>query len=61
MIWSTDLIETLVLKNLIDQAAQETYSAEAREEPREAHAHVDFPGREDENGTKHTLSWSDKP
>ena len=61
MIWSTDLIETLVLKNLIDQAAQETYSAEARKEPRETHARGDFPEREDENWTKHTLSWLDKP
>ena len=32
MIWSTDLDETLELENLIDQAALESYSAEARKE-----------------------------
>ena len=61
MIWSTDLDETLELENLIDQAALESYSAEARKEPREAHAHEDFPEQDDENWTKPALSWLDKP
>ena len=61
MIWSTDLDETLELENLIDQAALESYPAEARKEPREAHAHEDFPEQDDENWTKHALSWLDKP
>merc|ERR1711865_173873 len=57
MIWNTDLIETLELENLINQAAQEMYSAEAREESRGAHAHENFPDRDDKNWMKHTLSW----
>lgn len=57
MVWNTDLIETLELENLINQAAQEMYSAEAREESRGAHAHENFPDRDDEKWTKHTLSW----
>ena len=34
-------------------------SAEARRESRGAHAHEDFPSRDDENWRKHTLSWID--
>ena len=49
------------VENLIDQAALESYSAEARKEPREAHAHEDFPEQDDENWTKPALSWLDKP
>ena len=34
-VWSTDLIETLERENLINQAEQKTFSAEARKESRE--------------------------
>ena len=61
MIWSSDLDETLELENLIDQAALESYSTEARKESREAHAHEDFPECDDENWSKHALSWLNKP
>jgi len=35
------------------------HSAEARRESRGAHAHENFPGRDDENWRRHTLSWVD--
>jgi succinate dehydrogenase (ubiquinone) flavoprotein subunit len=57
MVWNTDLIETLELENLINQACQEMYSAENRQESRGAHAHETYPDRDDKKWMKHTLSW----
>jgi succinate dehydrogenase / fumarate reductase flavoprotein subunit len=34
-------------------------SAEARHESRGAHAHEDFPNRDDVNWQKHSLAWVD--
>ena len=60
MIWNSDLVEALELDNLMGNAMTTMASADNRQESRGAHAHDDFPDRDDENWMKHTLAWCDE-
>jgi len=56
LIWNSDLVETMELDNLIAQAQVTMHSAHNRKESRGAHAHEDFPDRNDAEWMKHTVA-----
>ncbi len=59
LIWNSDLMEALELHNLMGNSMTTMVGAEARHESRGAHAHDDYPERNDKDWMKHTLAWCD--
>ena len=59
LVWNSDLIETMEYDNLIAQAVVTMDSAQNRKESRGAHAHEDFPDRDDKKWMHHSLSFVD--
>lgn len=58
-IFNTARVEALELANLIEVARATMVSAEARKESRGAHAHSDFPERDDQEWLRHSLWYSE--
>jgi succinate dehydrogenase / fumarate reductase flavoprotein subunit len=58
-VFNTARVEALELDNLVETAKATIVSAEARKESRGAHAHRDFPNRDDANWIKHSLYFSE--
>jgi succinate dehydrogenase / fumarate reductase flavoprotein subunit len=58
-VFNTARVEALELANLTETAKATIVSAEARKESRGAHAHRDFPDRDDAQWIKHSLWYSE--
>ena len=59
LIWNTEILEALELRNLILQSIASIDSAIKRTESRGAHSRIDYVSRNDKKWMKHNLVWTD--